>query len=114
VTHAHPVPAVLGDPADEAPAEPGGEAGEVPAEPGAEAGEVPAEPGAEAGEVPAEPGAEAGEVPAELEATGSEMCLAGLENGPHAVSTSASRTSGMALNDFLTQAFMTIPSRTMG
>jgi hypothetical protein len=37
-----------------------------------------------------------------------------LENGPHAVSTSASSTSGTTFNDFLTQAFMTIPSKAMG
>ncbi len=50
-------------------------------------------------------------VPAVLDETGLEVRLAGLENSPHAASTSASRTSGTTLNDFLTQAFMTIPPR---
>ena len=68
-------------------------------------------PGDAVGEVPAEPGTEVGEVPPVLDETGSEARLAGLENSPHAVSTSASRTNGTTLNDFLTQAFVTIPPR---
>ena len=45
---------------------------------------------------------------------GAERCLVGLGNGPHAVSMKASRTNGMTLKGFLTQAFMTIPSSTKG